>query len=89
VFDNEATGIKSVVGPEAKAEGVYNLSGQRVSQPTKGIYIVNGKKTIMKYRKGGQKKEKDISKPRNNHRKGTDNHDDCCFRRNVWKECHR
>ncbi|MBQ7512939.1 MAG: hypothetical protein IJS95_00955 [Prevotella sp.] len=23
---------------------VYNLKGQRVMQPTKGIYIVNGKK---------------------------------------------
>ena len=27
---------------------VYNLAGQRVSQPTKGMYIVNGKKIIMK-----------------------------------------
>ncbi len=27
---------------------VYNLSGQRVSQPTKGIYIINGKKVMMK-----------------------------------------
>ena len=25
----------------------YNLSGQRVAQPTKGIYIVNGKKVII------------------------------------------
>ena len=27
---------------------VYNLNGQRVSQPTKGLYIVNGKKVILK-----------------------------------------
>jgi len=27
---------------------VYNLNGQRVSQPTKGLYIVNGKKVIVK-----------------------------------------
>lgn len=26
----------------------YNLSGQRVAQPTKGLYIVNGKKVIVK-----------------------------------------
>ena len=28
--------------------GVYNLTGQRVSQPTKGMYIVNGKKVMIK-----------------------------------------
>ena len=27
---------------------IYNLSGQRVSQPTKGLYIVNGKKVVLK-----------------------------------------
>jgi hypothetical protein len=27
---------------------VYNLNGQRVNQPTKGLYIVNGKKVIVK-----------------------------------------
>ena len=27
---------------------VYNLAGQRVAQPTKGLYIVNGKKVIIK-----------------------------------------
>ena len=27
---------------------VYNLAGQRVAQPTKGLYIVNGKKVIVK-----------------------------------------
>ncbi len=27
---------------------VYNLAGQRVAHPTKGLYIVNGKKVIMK-----------------------------------------
>lgn len=26
----------------------YNLNGQRVSRPSKGIYIVNGKKVIFK-----------------------------------------
>ena len=26
----------------------YNLQGQRVEQPTKGLYIVNGKKVIVK-----------------------------------------
>lgn len=27
---------------------VYNLAGQRVTQPTKGLYIVNGKKVLIK-----------------------------------------
>ena len=27
---------------------IYNLAGQRVAQPTKGLYIVNGKKVIVK-----------------------------------------
>ena len=26
----------------------YNLNGQRVVQPTKGLYIVNGKKIVVK-----------------------------------------
>lgn len=28
--------------------GGYNLAGQRVAQPTKGLYIVNGRKVVMK-----------------------------------------
>ena len=26
----------------------YNLNGQRVNQPTKGLYIVNGKMVVIK-----------------------------------------
>ena len=29
-------------------EKFYNLAGQRIAQPTKGLYIVNGKKYIVK-----------------------------------------
>lgn len=47
VFAGETTGINSVAA-EKDAEGIYNLSGQRVAQPTKGLYIVNGKKVIIK-----------------------------------------
>ena len=43
------TGIDSVKGEELKVNGeYYNLAGQRVAQPTKGLYIVNGKKVIIK-----------------------------------------
>ena len=30
------------------ADGIYNLNGQRVAAPQKGLYIVNGKKYITK-----------------------------------------
>ena len=46
--DNGTTAIESVE-KTVKADGVYfNFAGQRVAQPTKGLYIVNGKKIIIK-----------------------------------------
>ena len=43
----EATAIKGV--ESAKENGAfYNLAGQRVAQPTRGLYIVNGKKVVIK-----------------------------------------
>ena len=30
------------------SNAIYNLAGQRVSKPTKGIYIINGKKVVIK-----------------------------------------
>ena len=47
-FDDETTGIKSVLGSELMVNGFYNLNGQRVESPTKGLYIMNGKKVILK-----------------------------------------
>ena len=47
-FDDEATGIKSIDGEGIMVNGFYNLNGQRVENPAKGLYIVNGKKVIMK-----------------------------------------
>lgn len=47
-FDDDTTGIESVE-QAAKVDNLYfNLAGQRVAQPTKGLYIVNGKKVIIK-----------------------------------------
>ena len=48
-LDDETTSIdkietKSSVGNEK----FYNLAGQRVAQPNKGLYIVNGKKVVIK-----------------------------------------
>ena len=46
-FDGEATGIKTVENAKA-GKAIYNLNGQRVDKAQKGLYIVNGKKTIVK-----------------------------------------
>ena len=48
--DDETTDIESVTtDEEAKDNDVYyNLNGQRVSNPQKGVYIHNGKKVIIK-----------------------------------------
>ena len=47
-FEDETTAISSVNRETINNNGYYNLSGQRVAQPTKGLYIVNGKKVIIK-----------------------------------------
>ena len=39
------TAVESIT-TTASDEAIYNLNGQRVENPTKGIYIVNGKKVI-------------------------------------------
>lgn len=51
VFDDETTGISQIENtqPATKTDGaIYNLNGQRVMNPGKGLYIINGKKVIMK-----------------------------------------
>ena len=47
VFDGEATGISELKN-EVAAEAVYNLQGVRVKNVKKGLYIVDGKKVIVK-----------------------------------------
>jgi len=45
-FDEESTGIGATLndnGEMTNDKPVYNLAGQRVSKPSKGIYIVGGK----------------------------------------------
>ena len=45
--DDEPTAIETVKVEKANNE-YFNLAGQRVAQPTKGLYIVNGKKVVVK-----------------------------------------
>ena len=42
------TGIENVKGETVTNNGYYNLNGQRVAQPTKGLYIVNGRVVVIK-----------------------------------------
>ena len=47
--EGETTGISEVRGLKADVRGeFFNLNGQRVAQPTKGLYIVNGRKVVIK-----------------------------------------
>ena len=48
-FDNTSTGIGSISANEAKNHKVYTLGGVRVNgKPAAGLYIVDGKKLIVK-----------------------------------------
>lgn len=47
--DGETTGVADVKSKmEDERGGYFDLSGRRVAHPTKGLYIVNGKKVIIK-----------------------------------------
>ena len=46
-FDDETTGIANIERTISDNQ-YYTLDGRRVAQPTKGLYIVNGKKVIIK-----------------------------------------
>ena len=47
--DGNTTGINTVKNAQFTENGeYYNLAGQRVAQPTKGLYIVNGRKVVVK-----------------------------------------
>lgn len=46
MFDGDATGIYVIENNTKNNDAIYNINGQRVSNATKGIYIINGKKVI-------------------------------------------
>ncbi len=46
-FD-ELTGINEVKNQKEAVEGIFDLQGRKVAQPAKGLYIVNGKKVVIK-----------------------------------------
>ena len=49
VHEGETTGISTVkTDADTKDAAVYDLQGRRVMQPTKGLFIVGGKKVVIK-----------------------------------------
>lgn len=47
-FESEATGIHSIENSQYAEDRYYNLNGQRVVTPKKGLYIINNKKVVKK-----------------------------------------
>ena len=47
-FSDDATDIHSIDNGQLTIDNVYDLSGRRVAQPSKGLYIINGKKVVLK-----------------------------------------
>ncbi len=46
--EDDDTGIDAIMNTSEKSNAYYNLSGQRIANPTKGLYIVNGKKVVIR-----------------------------------------
>ena len=47
-FVGGSTGIEEITEPTQECNAVYDLQGRKVVVPSKGLYIVNGKKTLVK-----------------------------------------
>ena len=47
-LDGETTAIQSLENNKVNDGVIYDLSGRRVENPTKGIFIMNGKKVVIK-----------------------------------------
>ena len=48
-FGDEATGIVDTPRQSKAGSGVvFNLNGQRVAAPRRGLYIINGKKAVVR-----------------------------------------
>ncbi len=48
LWEGETTSISAIHNAHEANGQFFNLAGQRIAQPTKGLYIVNGKKVIIK-----------------------------------------
>ena len=43
-----ATGVEEVKAESGEVKGIYDLQGRKVESPSKGIYIIDGKKVLVK-----------------------------------------
>ncbi len=48
MMDNSLTGVKTILNENLQNEQVYDLQGRMLTRPAKGLYIMNGKKVIIK-----------------------------------------
>ncbi len=48
IYTKSNTGIEEVTEQKAENTGIYDLTGRKVENPTRGIYIINGKKQFVK-----------------------------------------
>ena len=51
LLEGEVTGISEILRPISESNRYYNLQGQRVIPQRQGIYIVNGRKVVVKSNK--------------------------------------
>jgi hypothetical protein len=47
-YSNGETGIEEVKSESGKMKTIYDLQGRKVENPSKGIYIIDGKKVFIK-----------------------------------------
>ena len=48
IFDDETTGMQKNISRTELSSDYYDLQGRHISMPTRGPYIVNGKKVVIK-----------------------------------------
>ena len=48
IVEMDFTGIDNVKAENGKVKTVYDLQGRKVENPTNGVYIINGKKVLLK-----------------------------------------
>ena len=48
IYTNGETGIEDVQAESGKIKGIYDLTGRKIENPVKGIYIIDGKKMFIK-----------------------------------------
>lgn len=46
--EGSSSGLQQIDADGNQSDSIYNLNGQRVNNPSRGIYIVNGRKVIVK-----------------------------------------